>query len=113
MFSFGAEALRAGAAAADGILALAQKIGSAELSIEEAQALRSKDKIKPADGILVYRVDAKLKTGNNPVVVYPKEDLSRAPFHPGDTFQHDDAPFTMKVVSKNEDGSYTLDILFK
>lgn len=79
--------------------------------IEEAQARKFKGKeLVPADGILVYQVDAKIETGRNPVVVYPKEDLSRAPFHPGDNFEHKDAPFTMKVLSKEKDGSYLLEI---
>ncbi len=82
--------------------------------IEEAQALQFKGKKRvPAGGILVYTVDATLETGNNPVIVYPKKDLNDAPFKAGDTFQHEDAPFTMKVVEKKEDGSYLLDIVIQ
>lgn len=82
--------------------------------VEEAQARKFKGKERvPANGILVYSVDATITSGQNPVIVYPKKDLNEAPFHPGDTFQHEDAGFTMKVVKKNDDGSYELDIEIK
>lgn len=82
--------------------------------IEGAQAREFKrTKRVPANGILVYSVDATIATGCNPVVVYPKQDLNQAPFHPGDTFDHEDAPFTMKVLEKAADGSYRLEIRMK
>ena len=69
--------------------------------------LRSHDRIDP------YSVDAKLATGKNPVVVYPKTDLVNAPFHPGDRFEHKDAPMSVKVLKKNEDGSYFMEVQVK
>ena len=82
--------------------------------IEEAQDRRVKDGSRvEGDGLLVYSVDATLETGRNPVVVYPKGDIDKAPFLPGDTFGHEDAPFTMKVLGKEADGSYRVDIRFK
>lgn len=82
--------------------------------VEEAQARRFKgEQFVHKGGLLVYSVDAKITTGHNPVVVYPKEDLNHAAFQPGDSFDHADAPFTMKVLGKADDGSYLLDIRLK
>jgi hypothetical protein len=66
------------------------------------------DKETTATGVLVYSVDAKLASGQNSVVVYPKGDLANAPFQPGDRFEHEDAPLSVKVLEKNEDGSYLI-----
>lgn len=79
--------------------------------LEVAQARRYGDgKQTDAKGVLVYSVDAKLASGQNPVIVYPKESIGKAPFHPGDTFLHDDAPFTMDVIKRDPDGTYLVEI---
>lgn len=62
-------------------------------------------------GVLVYRVDATRETGKNPVVIFPKENIKEgAPWHPGDTVDHEDLPFRVKVVKKRADGAYELEI---
>lgn len=82
--------------------------------VELAQARRLKDgALAGAGGVLVYSVDATLETGRNPVVVYPMKDLENAPFHPGDHFEHRDAPFSMDVLSGTPEHGYRLDIRFK
>ena len=81
--------------------------------VEISQPIRSKGKVQESVGVLVYSVDAKLATGKNPVVVYPKTDLVNAPFHPGDRFEHKDAPMSVKVLKKNEDGSYFMEVQVK
>ena len=70
------------------------------------------DGIFTATGVLIYSVDAKLATGQNQVVVYPKNesDLMHAPFQPGDSFEHKDAPMGVKVVKKNKDGSFQIEV---
>ena len=78
--------------------------------VEISQPIRSKDKVQDSVGVLVYSVDAKLATGQNPVVVYPKADLLKAPFQPGDRFDHKDAPMSMKVLKKNGNGSYLIEV---
>ena len=54
--------------------------------------------------------DAKLATGRNPVVVYPKLDLLKAPFQVGDHFDHIDAPMDIKVLKKNKDESFLIEV---
>jgi M6 family metalloprotease-like protein len=78
--------------------------------VELAQPIRDPGKAGGASGVLVYSVDAKLPSGQNSVVVYPKADLSNAPFQPGDQFEHKDAPFRIKVLKRNEDGSYRIEV---
>ena len=78
--------------------------------VEISQPIRSKGKVQDSVGVLVYSVDAKLASGQNPVVVYPKTDLLKAPFHPGDRFDHNDAPMSMKVLKKNGNGSYLIEV---
>lgn len=79
--------------------------------IEIAQPFRVlKGKVGTATGVLVYSVDAKLASGQNAVVVYPKGDLLHAPFQPGDGFGHEDAPLNVKVLKKNEDGSFRIEV---
>ena len=75
---------------------------------------KGKDKGKTTDtgGVLVYTVDASLVSGHNPVVVFPKETISKAPFHPGDSFEHTEAPFTMEVLGGSKEEGYQLDIRF-
>ncbi len=70
--------------------------------IEVAQPARNE--IYRAPGVLIYSIDASVASGQNPVVVYPKSDLANAPYQTGDTFTHKDAPMTVKVLKKNEDG---------
>ena len=77
--------------------------------IEISQPLRGKD-AQNSVGVLVYSVDAKLATGRNPVVVYPKLDLLKAPFHAGDHFDHIDAPMGIKVLKKNKDESFLIEV---
>lgn len=79
--------------------------------LEVAQARRyGDDKQIEAGGVLVYSVDAKLATGQNPVIVYPMESIGKAPFHPGDRFRHDEAPFEMDVIERDSKGAYLIEI---
>jgi hypothetical protein len=79
--------------------------------IEVSQPIRNKKgKVDASVGVLVYSVDAKLASGQNAVVVYPKTDTLNAPFQAGDRFEHKDAPVRMKVLKKNEDGSYFIEV---
>jgi M6 family metalloprotease-like protein len=82
--------------------------------IEVAQAIRpAEGETSKAGGVLVYSVDATLATGQNPVVVYPRASLVEAAFHPGDNFEHPDAPFRLQVLKRLEGDSYSLDIQIK
>ena len=76
--------------------------------VELAQPFRVLGKVGNATGVLVYSVDAKLASGQNSVVVYPKGDLLNAPFQPGDRFEHEDAPVVVEVLGMNADGSYSI-----
>ena len=78
--------------------------------IELAQPFRVLGKIGTATGVLIYSVDAKLASGQNQVVVYPKGDLLHAPFQPGDQFEHKDAPVKVRVLKKNRDGSFRIGV---
>jgi M6 family metalloprotease-like protein len=65
-------------------------------------------------GVLIYSVDATLATGKHPVVVYPKSDRQEgALFHPGDTFEDELATFSVKVVKKQPNGMYHLEVKIK
>jgi hypothetical protein len=82
--------------------------------LEVAQARRFGDgRLTDAEGVLVYSVDAKLATGENPVIVYPKESIGKAPFHAGDKFRHEDAPFGMEVIGRDPKGAYLIEIRMK
>jgi hypothetical protein len=82
--------------------------------IEVAQSIRLREgATSKAGGVLVYSVDATLATGQNPVVVYPRAGIDEAAFHAGDSFDHDDAPFRMKVLKGLAGDSYSLDIQLK
>jgi M6 family metalloprotease-like protein len=82
--------------------------------IEVAQPIRLRDGTRTKEeGILVYSVDATLATGQNQVVVYPREDLVEAAYHVGDRFDSADAPFRMTVLKRHADGGYDLDIRIK
>jgi M6 family metalloprotease-like protein len=78
--------------------------------VELAQPFRNLGRVGTATGVLVYSVDAKLASGQNAVVVYPKGDLLQAPLQPGDRFEHQDAPASVKVLKKNENGSYRIEV---
>jgi len=82
--------------------------------IEVAQSIRPGEGATPkAGGVLVYSVDANLASGQNPVVVYPHADLNEAAYHAGDSFDHDDAPFRLRVLKRLDGDSYNLDIQLK
>ncbi|MET9893636.1 M6 family metalloprotease domain-containing protein [Streptomyces sp. NPDC006465] len=71
-------------------------------------------------GILVYRVDADVDTGNGPVTVYDSHgdsggctrspnvhaELSDAPFAPGETFKDRKAGLTVRVAAADVAGKY-------
>ncbi len=81
--------------------------------IEVAQPLSFKpDKLPRPAGVLIYSVDAKLPTGENPVVVYaaPGKTLIHAAYHEGETFDAEDAPMTVNVLKKNDNGSYRIQV---
>lgn len=80
--------------------------------IEVAQPLQSKKVTKP-EGVLVYSVDASLASGQNPVVVYPRLNINEAAFHAGDSLDHKDVPFRLKVLKRNASGSYSIDLQLK
>lgn len=83
--------------------------------IEVAQYLRPSKTMPRPLGVLVYSVDAKLATGLNPVVVYPApgRDKINAALHEDETFEHDDAPFALNVIKKNDDDSYEIEVTVK
>ncbi|MFF3452236.1 M6 family metalloprotease domain-containing protein [Streptomyces sp. NPDC002667] len=71
-------------------------------------------------GILVYKVDADVDTGNGPITVYDSHpdsggctrspnvqaELSDAPFSPGETFKTGTAGITVQVASADSAGNY-------
>ncbi|MFD8734779.1 M6 family metalloprotease domain-containing protein [Streptomyces sp. NPDC059618] len=71
-------------------------------------------------GILVYKVDADVDTGNGPITVYDSHpdsggctrspnvqaELSDAPFSPGETFKAAKAGITVQVASADAAGNY-------
>jgi len=71
-------------------------------------------------GILVYKVDADVDTGNGPITVYDSRrdsggctrspnvhaELSDAPFTPGESFKDPRTGITITVVTANPDGNY-------
>lgn len=81
--------------------------------VEVAQPIRVNNNPPKPGGVLVYSVDATLATGRNPVAVYPRRDKIHAAFHEGDGFAHDDAPLSVRVLAKNEDGGYEVEVLVK
>lgn len=85
---------------------------SAVFVAEIAQSPRtSKDEASWPAGVLIYRVDATLASGQNPVVVFPKDDLEAgATFLSGDTFVHDEAPMRLSVDEKLEGGGYRVTV---
>ncbi|MFN3169010.1 MAG: hypothetical protein ACE37H_18335 [Phycisphaeraceae bacterium] len=84
--------------------------------IERAEPIRVKDADQPKPaGVLIYSVDAKLPTGQNPVVVHFGEgkDKVNAAYHEGETFDQGDAPMSVNVLKKNKDGSYEIEVVVK
>jgi len=82
--------------------------------IEVAQSFRPGEGVtSKAGGVLVYSVDATLATGQNAVVIYPRAGLDEAAFHAGDSFDHDDTPFRLRVLERLAGDSYRLDIQLK
>jgi M6 family metalloprotease-like protein len=81
--------------------------------VECAQALRmEKDAPKPG-GVLVYSVDATLPSGQNAVVVHPREDTVNAAFHPGQEFKDPSAPLGVKVHQEADGGGYEIEVTVK
>ncbi|MFK7789398.1 MAG: hypothetical protein AB8C95_07925 [Phycisphaeraceae bacterium] len=66
-------------------------------------------------GVLVYSIDATKPTGINPAVVFPApgRDKVNAALHAGETFTNDSAPFTLKVLRKNDDDKYEIELTLK
>ena len=82
------------------------------LVIEVSQPVQGKG--EESVGVLVYSVDGKLASGQNSVVIYPPTNPVNAPLQPGEEFQHKDAPMSVKVLKKNEDGrSYIIEVEVK
>mgnify|MGYP002622200779 CR=1 FL=1 len=81
--------------------------------VECAQPLRiDKDAPEPG-GVLVYSVDATLPSGQNAVVVYPREDKVNAAFHPGQQFDAPSAPLRLRVGEAQEGGGYAIEVVVK
>lgn len=71
-------------------------------------------------GVLIYKVDADVDTGNGPVTVYDSHrdsggctrspnvqaELSDAPFSPGETFKVAKAGLTVQIASTDAAGKY-------
>lgn len=81
--------------------------------IEAAQYLRPSKKMPQPHGVLVYTIDATKPTGFNPNVLYPREDKINAAYHAGNTFEHEDAPLMLRVLKKNDDDSYEIEVVVK
>ncbi|MFK7852216.1 MAG: hypothetical protein AB8D78_14665 [Akkermansiaceae bacterium] len=81
--------------------------------IECAQPLRLAKKRKQMDGVLVYSVDATRPSGQNPVILFPRKDKVNAAFRPGESFSDPSAPFELKVIEKQESGSYEIEVVVK
>ena len=83
--------------------------------VEVAQYLRPsrRNDLPRPRGVLVYSIDATKPTGFNPNVLYPREDKINAAHHAGDSFEHEDAPLGLRVIKKNDDDSYDVEIVVK
>jgi M6 family metalloprotease-like protein len=81
--------------------------------VEVAQYLRPRKDLPRPRGVLVYSIDAKLPTGINPAVVFPREDKTNAAYHAGHRFESDDAPLSLRVIEKNDDDSYLIEVTVK
>lgn len=83
--------------------------------VEVAQYLRPNPRktLPRPRGVLVYSVDATKPTGINPNILYPREDKTHAAYHEGDGFDHEDAPFSLRVLKKSEDDSYVVEVVVK
>lgn len=83
-------------------------------AVEIAQPARPREGREPAPhGVLIYSVDATRPTGKNPVIIHPRDTLERAPFQPGDRFEHDDAPMDVRVLEALGDDAYRVEIRVK
>jgi len=82
--------------------------------VEIGQPPRSdykKDEAKWPAGVLIYRVDATKPSGQNPVMVFPKDNLEAgATYLTGDTFQHDEAPLRVRVGEELKGGGYRVTV---
>lgn len=81
--------------------------------VEVAQYLRPSKKMPRPRGVLVYSVNATKPTGINPNILYPRQDKLHAAYHEGETFTNDSAPFTVKVLRKNDDDNYEIQLTVK
>ena len=81
--------------------------------VECAQPIRAKKDAPKPGGVLVYSVDATLPSGQNAVVVHPREDKVNAAFHPGQSFDDASAPLALKVHRKTDGGGYEIEIRVK
>lgn len=81
--------------------------------VEVAQYLRPRKDLPRPRGVLVYSVDATLPTGFNPVILYPRQDKTHAAYHEGGSFDHDAAPLGLRVLKKNADDSYEVEVIVK
>ncbi|MFD1663126.1 M6 family metalloprotease domain-containing protein [Streptomyces caeni] len=75
-------------------------------------------------GVLVYRVDSGVDSGNGPITVYDSRpdsggctrspnvqpELSDAPFVPGETFEDPKAGVAVSVVARNPSGGYRVQV---
>ena len=72
---------------------------------------KNKDEAKWPAGVLIYRVDATKPSGQNPVIVFSKDNLEAgATYLNDDTFQHDDAPMRVRVGEKLKGGGYRVTV---
>lgn len=83
--------------------------------VEVAQYLRPNRNLPRPRGVLVYSIDAKIPTGFNPAVVHfgQGKDKVNSAHHMGESFEDADAPFSLRVIKKNADDSYEIEVLAK
>ena len=81
--------------------------------IELAQPVLGPRNELGGQGVLIYSVDARIKTGDLPVVLYsrmPPQDNKcyHAPFQAGDTFDDPSLPMTVKILNASPKGYQVL-----
>lgn len=76
--------------------------------VEVAQYLRPSKNMPRPLGVLVYSIDATKPTGINPAA---GRDKVNAALHEGETFKHDEAPLSIRVLQKNDDDSYKIEVV--
>ncbi|MDR3082750.1 MAG: M6 family metalloprotease domain-containing protein [Streptomyces sp.] len=95
-------------------------IGSTAGYALELRTPEGNDAVVCRPGILIYKVDANVDTGNEPITVYDSRrdsggctrspnvqaELSDAPFTPGQTFKDRKAGIVIAVAGKNRSGNY-------